>query len=235
MERFYEIDTEEEDVQMLSNMAVNPEIQTLFDEIEMTDYWASYEEDLLKKEKDNIPEDPFFPNKNVPENWKWTELEECLQELENEELAREMKEMRKKDEKETNLKELADLCIRVQRIALEREKRVIEDNFRGTLSEKEGAIIKERFKSKCLEKDKETMSKILREMDKEVKSKNAEIAKLRKNLRNYETILGVWKKMSKSKDVELSMQEKYIERLEKENRELQEPVSASIKTYLEKL
>ena len=41
MDKFYDIDTEEEDVQMLSNMAVNPEIQTLFDEIEMTDYWAN--------------------------------------------------------------------------------------------------------------------------------------------------------------------------------------------------
>ena len=90
MENFYDIDTEEEDVQILSNISVNPEIQTLFDEIEMTEYWNNYEEFLMKKEKENMPEDPFFQNKNVPESWKWTELEECIQELGNEDLAWEM-------------------------------------------------------------------------------------------------------------------------------------------------
>ena len=143
--------------------------------------------------------------------------------------------MRKRSEKETDLKELADLCIRVQRIALERERKVIEENLKETLSEKEAIIIKEKFKSKCLEREKETMSKILREMDKEIKSKTAEISKLRKNLNNHETILKVWKKLNKNKDIELSMQEKYIKRLENENEELQEPLSASIKTYIERL
>jgi len=71
---------------------------------DMEEYWKNYDKNISKissaeensqyvcnnvNMNDSVGKDDFFPNNNVPENWKWNELEEGIQDIRNSDLAKE--------------------------------------------------------------------------------------------------------------------------------------------------
>jgi len=143
-----------------------------------------------------------FMNNNIPEGYKWTELEEYMMEWKDPNMANKMKELRMKTE-EVTIEEAANLFheIKIMRIKErhneEKEILINEINFAEKKAERQNTALRIALE------EKETLKNKDRELKMEIKIVNKEIKETKRRIKG-------WEEIGREKDRE-------IERLRKSN------------------
>jgi hypothetical protein len=220
-ENFSDIDIDEELKGIdLDNIELDPEIQELLNNTQRNDTWNNYEQRherntvIIKPEEQSL--DPFFPNNNVPEEWKWTELEECILDLEGSELIKKMQEIRGKRREDTNITELATLCMTIQRTKVEREQKIATGKWEQNVKMLQEKLHKTEQDMRIVKREKEDALKILKSLRKMMTATQLELTKLEKIHKENKIITQIWKDLNEDKERELELQKEYIKRLENE-------------------
>ncbi len=220
----------------LNNITMDPEIDELVNSFDIEEYWDQYNKNAIRKSvitngkiqqnQEIISEnfDSFFPNNNVPQAWKWTEVDECIQELRESSLAVKMKDMRGKRKEETNIEELANLCMDIQKYKIESKVEISKGKI-----EKDMQKIKEQYRAadnklKRVTRERDILAKICKQINGKNVEMDKDIKRLEQQGEGNRIILKVWKDLNNDKEKEIRLQKEYIMRLENENREMKQKI-----------
>jgi len=127
-----------------------------------------------------------------------------------------MKEMRNKKKEETDLKELADLCMEIQKYKLESKNDTNEGKYKQRIREKDKKIGNTLTALRRTIQERDALSKICKELDKRFKAAELERANTVKQNEGNEVVLKVWKGLINEKERTILIQREKIKGMSKE-------------------
>jgi ERCC4-type nuclease len=127
-----------------------------------------------------------------------------------------MQEIRGKRKEDTNITELATLCMAVQKTKAEREQKIATGKWEQKVKILQEKLHKTEQDMRIVKREKENALKILKSLRKMMTATQLELTKLEKIHKENKIITQIWKDLNEDKERELELQKEYIKRLENE-------------------
>jgi hypothetical protein len=235
---FSDIDTSGmENYEELNNIELPDDVMQLLESMDVYNYFEnlensvtdSVEPSLLQDNKstarNNITTQEFgYPYNNVPEEWKWDEMEEIIQELSNSGLANQMKEIRYTRKEDTDIRQLANLCMEIQKRQINQKYEKEEGKYIEQLNAKNRKIGEITKTLNQTIRIKNNVSRVCAEIDKKLKKLVNEKKNAEKQTDAYKITLKAFKDISNEKERRIIIQQEQINDMNSEIKNLRREV-----------
>jgi hypothetical protein len=178
----------------------------------------------LEKEKEHSIINNFYPYDNVPENWKWSEYDECMQELRNEELAKAMKNVRHTKRIDTNIRELAEIVIALQKEKIKMMEEEDKENRDINLMNEKRKLSLANLKLKSTTEERNYYENLSKDLNGKINAIEQEKEEKLKQIKSNTVIIKIWKDFCNEKEKTIGNQRAQIRELNKTNSELRSEI-----------
>ncbi len=175
-------------------------------------------------ERKTVIVNPFFPYDNIPEHWKWSEYDECMQELRNENLAKAMKNIRHRKRIDTDIKELAEIVIALQKEKIKMLQEEDKENKDINLMNERRKLSLANLKLKSTSEERNYYENLSRDLNEKILAMDQEKEEKLKQIKSNTVIIKIWKDFCNEKEKTIGNQRAQIRELNKTNNELRSEI-----------